>query len=441
MTDTAPSPHPLDRPICDALPPDARRVLDAGCGAGVLGALIRQVRPGCTVVGIEADPAAAAAAASRLDSVLTLDIDGAMPPLEPRSFDAVICDRVLERCADPVAALRRLAFLLAPHGRMLFAVHNAQHHSTLKALLRGDLQYGAAGILDRRHRTLFTFATLIKAMMDAGLMPRLLTVYIDRHSAEFAEAMGPLLRHLGIEQERSFLYFNAQQYVFEGVPLNWPAEPEEPITFVVCSNSEDVLRDNLLASPCLAPGSAHEVIVIRDATSAGEGLNRGIAQAKHGLVVCVHQDVYLPEGWPARFAAQFRAAERQFGAIGVAGVYGTRTVQAKALRFGHVMDRHNLLWEPPPLPAPVETLDELLLAVRRDGPLRFDPALGFHFYGVDMACQARQAGLAAVALDAPCFHNSQLGDGLPQAFHDSAAVFRGKWAHLLPIATASDVVR
>jgi hypothetical protein len=83
-----------------------------------------------------------------------------------------------------------------------------------------------------------------------------------------------------------------------------------------------------------------------------------------------------------------------------------------------------VLSEGPGLPAPVATLDELLLIVRRDSPLRFDPELGFHLYGADLCFQARERGLAVVALGEPCRHRSR-SVGLPRAFFASAKVPRG----------------
>ena len=99
-----------------------------------------------------------------------------------------------------------------------------------------------------------------------------------------------------------------------------------------------------------------------------------------------------------------------------------------------MVDRGRVLSEGPGLPAPVATLDELLLIVRRDTPLRFDPELGFHLYGADICLQARERGQAVVALGRPCHHHSR-SIGLPDAFFASARVFARKWAHRLPIAT------
>jgi hypothetical protein len=205
-------------------------------------------------------------------------------------------------------------------------------------------------------------------------------------------------------------------------------------------SDDATLTAKLLASPCLGPGSAHEVIAVRGAPSAAAGLELGLERAQHDLVVGVHQDVFLPNGWDRLVVDQYRLAEQRFGPIGVAGVYGVGPVRESpgrplaAERIGRVVDRGRLLDEGPELPAPAAALDELLLIVRRDTPLRADPALGFHLYGADLCLQARERGLAVVVLGALCHHNSR-SIALPEAFFASAEVFARKWAHRLPIAT------
>ncbi len=46
-----------------------------------------------------------------------------------------------------------------------------------------------------------------------------------------------------------------------------------PLSFVTCASNDATLRTNLLASPCLAPESAHQVVVVRNCPSAAGGLN------------------------------------------------------------------------------------------------------------------------------------------------------------------------
>ena len=212
------------------------------------------------------------------------------------------------------------------------------------------------------------------------------------------------------------------------------------LSFVVCLADDATLKANLLASPCLGPGSPHEVIAVRNAPSAAAGLSLGLARARHELVVCVHQDVVLPSGWDRLVVDQYRRAEQQCGSIGVAGVYGVGEVREApgqplaVARIGRVVDRGRWLDEGPELPARAATLDELLLVIRRDTPLRFDPALGFHLYGADLCLQAGERGLAVVVLGALCHHNSR-SVRLPESFLASAETFARKWDHRLPIAT------
>jgi Glycosyltransferase like family len=235
---------------------------------------------------------------------------------------------------------------------------------------------------------------------------------------------------------------------------------DTPLTFVACVSDEAILRANLLSSACLQPGTVHEVILIKNCRSAADGLNLGIARARHELVVCVHQDVHLPPGWDQRLIQQLGAAMRQWGPIGVAGVYGVgeptevhpeaqETAAAQqprhprqkfaVRRMGRVIHRGHPLFDSPILPSRVSTLDELLLVVPRNTPLRFDPELGFHFYGADICLSAQERGLPVVALDASCHHNTRTAV-LPKAFFQSASTFAGKWPHRLPVATSCVVI-
>ncbi len=154
-------------------------------------------------------------------------------------------------------------------------------------------------------------------------------------------------------------------------------DSDVPLTFVACVSDEEILAANLLASACLKPGSPHEVILIKNGRSAADGLNIGIARARHELVVCLHQDVRLPPGWDHRLIKQLDAATRQWGPIGVAGVYGVGEptqvpakppapadelrAQAKpqpakfaVRRMGRVIHRGHPLFDSPNLPAKVD---------------------------------------------------------------------------------------
>jgi hypothetical protein len=75
-------------------------------------------------------------------------------------------------------------------------------------------------------------------------------------------------------------------------------------------------------------GLAARGLAIHGAPSAAAALNLAVPKARHAWVACVHQNVYLPKGWDLCLAQQLEEAERRFGPIGVAGVYGVGEVIA-----------------------------------------------------------------------------------------------------------------
>jgi hypothetical protein len=173
----------------------------------------------------------------------------------------------------------------------------------------------------------------------------------------------------------------------------------------------------------------------RDASSAAAGHNRALAESKCDWVICVHEDVYLPQGWISRFLTCISDAEAALGKIDVAGVYGIEAGQ----RVGHVLDRTRLLKEPVPMPCLVNSVDEIIVAVRPGSGLRFDPALGWHLYGTDICLSAQKQGLRVVVVDALCFHN-QRSVGVPVAFQNSADYLASKWPEHLPLTTPCMVI-
>ncbi|HEV3085499.1 MAG TPA: glycosyltransferase [Gemmataceae bacterium] len=167
----------------------------------------------------------------------------------------------------------------------------------------------------------------------------------------------PLLHHVGVDAGRLHRYLSAHQYIFRGTPLPYHGghSAEQPLSFVACVSNEEILQSNLLSSPCLAHGAPHELLLMRSCRSAAEGLNRGLARARHALIVFVHQDVYLPAGWPARFWQQYRLAQEVYGKIGVLGVYGVTCRNGCVIETGKVVDRDHLLQEGSEFPASADT--------------------------------------------------------------------------------------
>ena len=419
--------------------PEDRVILDIGCGDGGFGQALKMLRIDRIVYGTETDADAAAAARHRLDAVHAVDIETELPPIAPQSLDCIILADVLERLRDPVAVLRRLKALLRPGGRIVSAVANAQHVDTLASIIAGDIQYQHDGPLDRRNLRLFGAANIQKLFLDAGLLPALADAVREPLPQETLDACGPLLEHLKLNPGFFAEKASVRHYICAATPMAEAPASAAGITFIVAVNNIRQLRDNLLASPILN-NARHEIVPVVGATSAADALMRGLGQSarKNGLIVLLHQDVYLPAGWDDRLIAGILEAERSFGPVGVAGVFGVVRSEIGAFeRAGRALDRRALLATPHRLPAQAESLDEIVLVfpVQNGSIVGLAPTLGFHMYGSEACLAAWEADQAAVIVDAPCLHNTESGFQLDNAFVESARTFTAARAASLPYAT------
>lgn len=221
----------------------------------------------------------------------------------------------------------------------------------------------------------------------------------------------------------------------------------DKLLFVTCLSRVDTARDNLLASPCLGP-RGHPAVLHWNCTSAAQALNAVLDSNPYQTwVVWVHEDVFLPDGWDVQFLTRLDEAEERFGPLAVAGVYGVAGAGSGPRRAGNVVDRGRLLQETEPLPCLVDSLDELLFAVRADTTLRLDSALGFDFYGTDLVLQAQAAGFRCAVVDARCEHRSSTpasgaaSEILARRIARSGTIFEKKWQHRLPLTTSCFDIR
>jgi hypothetical protein len=194
---------------------------------------------------------------------------------------------------------------------------------------------------------------------------------------------------------------------------------------VACVSDQEVLHRALGSCLEKAHDEPVELIAVDNAGnrySAPQALNLGAARARGEVLVFLHQDVLLPEGWFDRLADQIRTVEQYFGSWGVLGVFG---VSLWGWMVGHVQDPHgHRKWGR--LPCRVQSLDEVCLMIRRDSGLRFDEELGgFHFYGADLCLQAQQRGTHCYAVDACLQHLS--GGRVDGPFWEVARRFEAKW--------------
>ncbi len=150
------------------IPGGIERVLDVGCGEGILGRKL--LRKGATeVVGVDIVPEVCRKAEENLTRVICGDIEEIDLPFDEGYFDCMIFADVLEHLRDPLAALRRLKRYLADHGTIVASIPNVRYFKVLVMLAEGRWEYRDRGILDRTHLRFFTRKEMELLFAGAGL--------------------------------------------------------------------------------------------------------------------------------------------------------------------------------------------------------------------------------------------------------------------------------
>jgi 2-polyprenyl-6-hydroxyphenyl methylase / 3-demethylubiquinone-9 3-methyltransferase len=115
-----------------------KRVLDMGCGAGLLAEPL--ARLGGHVTGVDAAPEnVAVAQAHAAQSGLSIDYRaGEIDAVKGEMFDLITCLEVIEHVADPVIFVAGLAGLLAPGGLLILSTPNRTALSKIALINIGE---------------------------------------------------------------------------------------------------------------------------------------------------------------------------------------------------------------------------------------------------------------------------------------------------------------
>lgn len=151
-----------------ALVPKGARVLDIGCGSGVLGTLIASLDNSVHYQGVEPSAVRAEKARSKglrchtgyLTSELRSDLG---------VYDVVILADVIEHLDNPLALLDLARLYMKPDSILIVSAPNVAHWSVRLSLLFGRFDYTSTGILDATHVRWFTKASLLRCLHGAGL--------------------------------------------------------------------------------------------------------------------------------------------------------------------------------------------------------------------------------------------------------------------------------
>ena len=175
---------------------------------------------------------------------------------------------------------------------------------------------------------------------------------------------------------------------------------------VAAVNRPEILAENLAVSPCLAK-HPNSLAVFLDQPSASIAYNRGLDSTQADVVVFAHQDVYLPSGWDQvllRSLAQLDEIDPNWAVAGLVGLTLDNSILGHVWSTGLARE----IGSSSQLPSPTTCIDELLIILKRNSGIRFDPELpSFHLYGTDIVRTALGAGYGAYIINAPVIHNSR----------------------------------
>jgi len=186
--------------IDDILPLAGKRVLDIGCGGGILADAM--ARKGAEVLGIDLAGKALKVAQLHALEAQTQGVSyrevsaEALAVEKPESFDVVTCMEMLEHVPDPSSVVRACATLVKPGGHVFFSTINRNAKAFVFAIV------GAEYILNLLPRGTHEFAKFIK--------PSELAAYARAAGLDLEHTRGleynPLTRHYWLSANTSVNY-------------------------------------------------------------------------------------------------------------------------------------------------------------------------------------------------------------------------------------------
>jgi 2-polyprenyl-6-hydroxyphenyl methylase/3-demethylubiquinone-9 3-methyltransferase len=156
----------------------ASRILDVGCGGGLLSEALAQA--GAEVVGIDLAEASLNAAREHASSAgLGIEYRQAsiedVASAEPEAFDAVTCMEVLEHVPDPGSVIAACARAVKPGGTVFISTINRNPKSFLYAIVGAEYLLGLLPRGTHRYLSLLKPAEIAATARESGLSVESLT--------------------------------------------------------------------------------------------------------------------------------------------------------------------------------------------------------------------------------------------------------------------------
>ncbi|AEF93757.1 Methyltransferase type 12 [Desulfotomaculum nigrificans CO-1-SRB] len=312
--------------VANLVPPEAKRILDIGCGQGYLGAVLKEQQPQREVVGIELDQMAAAAAREKLDQVLVGNIEQMMLDFPTGYFDCVIMADVLQHLVNPWDTLLYIKKFMAPDGCLVLSVPNVKNFHLLYQLVNdGTWHYQEAGKLDRAHLRFFTLRELQEMLSSLNLSTSEVYSVRDPEVPDLASTVESGKLVLKDLSPADITELQAVQLLVRArlcLPLS---KPKGPVSIVIPSCNQLELTKLCLASIERYTTEDYEIIIVDNGSDQatieylaaqenvhlicnGKNLgfaaacNQGMTVAKGKYICLLNNDTIVTPGWLSHLA-------------------------------------------------------------------------------------------------------------------------------------------
>jgi len=142
------------------------RILDVGCGQGLLAAEL--AKQGCHVTGMDRHIPTASNAPEEIQ-LIRWDLDRREFPVNVSQFDQIFLLDIIEHLKEPGHFMDELRFATGcKRPEIVLTTANIGFIATRLMLLLGQFNYGKKGILDVTHTRLFTFRSMRELLKQSG---------------------------------------------------------------------------------------------------------------------------------------------------------------------------------------------------------------------------------------------------------------------------------
>lgn len=231
-----------------SIPPDAKVVVEIGCGSGSLGEKYRRINPNCNYIGMEINPQAAASATTKLNKVIVGDAEKI--ELDEENIDCLIYGDILEYLIDPWSMVKRHVDHLKLGGEIIACIPNIQHWTVISGLIKGNWYDQKT----QNNLRFFTMEGIRELFAQAGMtIVEIRARKLNQAGfSQFKEIFEPMIAKFGLDSDKFFTQAEAFQYVVRASK----GEAQKPRVFIqsllgetkVCARVRIIEPHNFLAT-------------------------------------------------------------------------------------------------------------------------------------------------------------------------------------------------